>query len=495
MTVNNVSYRDLTYLAYCVTGAQINRANGWHELGSELMVNGAFMGAIGGGGWLFSNYGNYGNALKELALKQQKFTRIRHASPNMFPAAPNSLPYPALLNLQKTLNFKELSAEEFAKLSEKEKIKYNNAKKAAEINKNLKAKVKETIKSADKAVKGGKKLSLAGRMREIEGLQQKAAADIHAAKVSGDIKPVSQAGKAARAVKNATGLSKASQAVKNSAKVSKVLKCCKGNAAFAVIAGGMELATNVIPTYKELGTEKGNKQLVKSTVKFGAEIGGFAAGAKAGAAVGASFGPIGIAAGGLIGGLIGGFIARKAANAVCGKDELVKARESVAKEMANEAKNDTDAQAKLALAAKKKIEADSIASEEDAKDILKSYNNVVEKLEKNITVDETESSESDRTSVSTTAKSSPDKGLNTLNALAGGISSGSNYWNLGNIGLNFAGTGGLSGFGGIGLSSAGTGLWNLNPNNFFGNFPGGFNTFTYGLNNPFNMYTNLYYAA
>lgn len=125
-------------------------------------------------------------------------------------------------------------------------------------------------------------------------------------------------------------------------KLAKVGKVFKGSGAggFAVIGGGIELATEVIPTFKELGAKAGIKQIGKSAVKVAADVGGWAVGAKAGAAAGAAIGSIfpgvGTAIGAAIGTFLGGFIgswgAGKVAKAVTGPSEREKAQAKQDKE-------------------------------------------------------------------------------------------------------------------------------------------------------------------
>ena len=145
-------------------------------------------------------------------------------------------------------------------------------------------------------------------------------------------------------------------------KLGKLGKMFKGSgtAGFAVIGGGIELATEVVPTFKELGFKAGVKQTAKSAVKVAADVGGWAVGAKAGAAAGAAIGSIfpgvgtaiGAAIGTFLGGFIGSWAAGKVAKKVTGPSEREKAAEKAAKEqtaavMAN--KNDVATLKQLAL--------------------------------------------------------------------------------------------------------------------------------------------------
>ena len=102
-------------------------------------------------------------------------------------------------------------------------------------------------------------------------------------------------------------------------------------AAFELVIGTI---TDVIPTFKQLGTEKGFKQLGKTTVKAAATgVGwwaGSVVGAKAGAVIGTAIGgPVGTAIGGAVGficGAVGSWLCNKAADQVIGPSELEKAQ-------------------------------------------------------------------------------------------------------------------------------------------------------------------------
>ncbi len=115
---------------------------------------------------------------------------------------------------------------------------------------------------------------------------------------------------------------------------SKILKAVKGNALFAAIEGGVELFTNVLPTFKQLGAKSGMKQVGKSTAKVAASVGGWAAGAAIGAAIGSVLPGAGTAVGAVVGGVIStvcslicSTAAVKVTEKIVGKDELELAQE------------------------------------------------------------------------------------------------------------------------------------------------------------------------
>jgi hypothetical protein len=191
------------------------------------------------------------------------------------------------------------------------------------------------------------------------------------------VKPTGLWGKIKGFFGKITGLSKVSKGVEGLAikhpMIGKALKCGKGTGIWAMVAGGVELLTNVIPTFSQLGFGAGCKQLLKSTVKTAASIGGWAAGeavgAEAGAAIGATIGSIvpgiGTAIGGAIGavcGLAGGFagsyLASKAADKICGKNELDKANEAKAKQFSAAGKTDVRALDQVATLAAQRIQAE-----------------------------------------------------------------------------------------------------------------------------------------
>ncbi len=179
----------------------------------------------------------------------------------------------------------------------------------------------EAMKTFRKAEKAGKTVEeLQEAAKTAEGVAKTAEGVAKTGKIAGAVSKVKQvAGKPfAAAAKKVPALGKVGKFFKGS-----------GAAGFAVIGGGIELATEVVPTFKQLGAKAGIKQIGKSAVKVAADIGGWALGAKGGAAVGAAIGSIfpgiGTAIGAAIGGFIGGFVgswgAGKVAKAVTGPSE------------------------------------------------------------------------------------------------------------------------------------------------------------------------------
>ena len=153
----------------------------------------------------------------------------------------------------------------------------------------------------------------------------------------------------------------------------------KSNAGWmAVIEGGMELVTNVIPTFQTLGAGAGFKQIGKSAVKVGAGAVGWVAGDAVGKGIGAAIGTaicpgigtaIGTFVGGFLGGIIGSAVAGKAAKAITGKSELEKANDKQIAQVSQQI--DADPQNKVALAQQTLQQAEEIlAQDPNNKDAL-----------------------------------------------------------------------------------------------------------------------------
>ena len=131
--------------------------------------------------------------------------------------------------------------------------------------------------------------------------------------------------------------------------VSKFMKS-SGAGVMVVFSGIIEGVTEVVPTFKELGTEKGLKQLGKSTIKVLGDTAGFIAGEQAGMALGSAIGTaicpgIGTAVGavcGFVGGMLGSFAAGKITKAITGKSEREIANEQQTNENAKQVTNNTE---------------------------------------------------------------------------------------------------------------------------------------------------------
>lgn len=144
----------------------------------------------------------------------------------------------------------------------------------------------------------------------------------------------------------------AKTAAKSAGKLGKFSKFMKSSGAgfMLVFSGIIEAATEVIPTFKELGTEKGIKQIGKSAVKVAGDTFGFIAGQQAGVAIGTAIGTaicpgIGSAIGagvGFVGGLLGSFVMGKVTKAIVGKSEREIAKENQENNLAQEIVNNDE---------------------------------------------------------------------------------------------------------------------------------------------------------
>lgn len=179
--------------------------------------------------------------------------------------------------------------------------------------------------------------------------------------------------------RNVLGINKASKAINTVAAKSPLASKClhqfkaQGGTAMLVMEGGVEVVTNVIPTFKKLGRKAGWRQVGKSTAKTAASVGGWVAGAALGTKIGAAIGSIipgygtaiGAAAGAiigslcsLIGGTLGSRLAKKGAEKIVGKDELVLAQERETKKLAKQAKNNKQVLNQVTAAAAQRLNAE-----------------------------------------------------------------------------------------------------------------------------------------
>lgn len=213
---------------------------------------------------------------------------------------------------------------------------------------------------------------------------KKSVSVIEGEKISKFTKEATEAAEAAKLAKVAG--TAAEETAKVASLGSKALKCVKGNAPFIAIGGAMELFTQIIPAFTQLGADKGIAQVGKSTVKVAASAAGWTAGAAVGAAVGSVLPVAGTAVGavvggvlGFVGGCIGSWLADKAAKSVVGKDELEIAQEEKAKQDAQEASQNPQAAQKLLVAAQQRFISEG--NTEDAKAVSPSIANLSNELQ------------------------------------------------------------------------------------------------------------------
>ncbi len=279
-----------------------------------------------------------------------------------------AIPYVNLLRNSKKLG---KSKEVIAKLTElgnsnKDALKAIFNKENGSLVKRIGSYVK-TVSTNQKAY-GGIKEAI---KTEAKLAKQAAKAAGEAGKIGSKLKGLFGIGKgaAAQAAGKETAKAVGKEAAKAGAKSGILGKVLGGNAFIAVINGVIELGTEVIPTFKELGKEKGMKQLGKSAIKVAANTAGYIVGGKAGAALGAAIGSvvpgIGTAIGaalGFVGGLAGSFIAGKLANKVTGKSEREIAKEQQEKVAAKQIISQQDSLKALQQAAANQLMAEAQAN-------------------------------------------------------------------------------------------------------------------------------------
>lgn len=196
----------------------------------------------------------------------------------------------------------------------------------------------------------------------------------------------------ANATKGSTKLGKVGSALNKvtKGKFGKVSKFMKSSGAgiMLVFSGVAEAATEVVPTFKELGKEKGLKQLGKSAIKVVGDTAGFIAGEQAGMALGSAIGTaicpgIGTVVGGVcgfVGGMLGSFVAGKITKAITGKSEREKAKEQQENENSKQIANDIESLENLKNSAIAKIQENAQLSNgelsEDDKIALQSLENL-----------------------------------------------------------------------------------------------------------------------
>lgn len=180
----------------------------------------------------------------------------------------------------------------------------------------------------------------------------------------------------------------AASAAGKTGKFAKVGKIVKGNGGFALISLAFE-APNIYKTYKELGADRGHKQLLKSAAIVGAETAGYAVGAKVGASAGAAIGTaicpgIGTAVGAVAGvlvGLAGSWLAGKGMRAIVGKDELQKAKEDQARRIALQVSTHPEYLDKVMAKAGDKLLSEDAEANPDTQIALQAFRNIAAGLE------------------------------------------------------------------------------------------------------------------
>lgn len=317
--------RNVNDLSKYVIGATINK----QEEPSGIVSGAALMGGISGSVWALKNRKDLKGGFQQLAKESQAQKALVNSTSN-----------------------KLAGATEVTSKAELERL----AEKAGKINKKTGLPKNEQLyKDIQAALKKGKNYT--SNLKTIEQKQAFEALKAYNAKVATQMAN----GSTLRTIKNATGITKLSRATKElaakSGKFRTLLKGVKGNAGFAAISLGIGVLSDVVPTFTQLGAEKGFKQLGKTVAKTGFEVAGWAAGAAAGAKLGAvvgSFcGPAGTVVGGaigLLGGFVGSFVASKLGDKIVGPSEIELAEEKTAKQIAKVANSNKEGLDELALA-------------------------------------------------------------------------------------------------------------------------------------------------
>ncbi len=195
-----------------------------------------------------------------------------------------------------------------------------------------------------------------------------------------------------KAIANGENVSNAISAIgtagKEAGKLGKLKGIMKSSGAglMLVFSGIMECAMEVIPTFKELGVEKGIKQLGKSAIKVAGDTFGFIAGEQVGTAIGSAIGTaifpgIGTAIGAIVGfagGMIGSWAMGKLTKKITGKSEREIAKDEQQKQVVSELSNNQAAQDELKTLVKAKIQEEQAQKggklSEDAKIALEALN-------------------------------------------------------------------------------------------------------------------------
>ena len=350
---NKALSKDVENVVKYATGTEIiaaPEAGPFEGMGLMLAISGGTS-AFAGGSWLWNNK----NDLKGGWAKYKTETLAETAKLKAAGGITSKGGLKYIFNKQSAKTIMEgiPTGDKFAKLDAATQSLYTKATNAAEFAKANPSNAKRAFMVANK------RLAQANAMAH------------------GQVAPTGFFGKVGGFLGKYTGISKLNGALKNLATKSPVtaniLKYGKGNGIFLAITAGVEVFTQIIPSFAQLGFTKGIKQIGKSIAKTAASIGGWivgsAAGSYGGAALGAAIGtvggPVGTVIGGVVGGLcgflggcVGAWAAGKAANKVVGKNELYIAKEEKAKELTDQVQNDPNAMNEVISTAAQRLEAE-----------------------------------------------------------------------------------------------------------------------------------------
>lgn len=262
-------------------------------------------------------------------------------------------------------------------------------KTASKVAKAMKKGNQEVIDSAIKtAMESADEFVLPGTKKYHEALGKLTKAKEALSKNPASAKLQKAAGKAAEKANKLNPLAKT--AVKSTGKVGKAAKFLKSSGAgiMLVFSGISETISEIVPTFKELGKEKGIKQLGKSAIKVVGDTAGFIAGEQAGVALGSAIGTaifpgVGTAIGavcGFVGGMLGSFAAGKITKAITGPTEREKAKEQQQQQLAEDLAKTDLAELKAEVIAKVQEEMNTTGElSEDSQIALQTLENIENK--------------------------------------------------------------------------------------------------------------------
>lgn len=198
-----------------------------------------------------------------------------------------------------------------------------------------------------------------------------------------DYAEAAKAGGIFNKVKNALGITAVNNGLNKlavkSPTFSKCLDAYRNEAGSFMLAveGGVEVATNVVPTFRKLGVKRGFKQLGKSAVTTLSSVAGWVAGSVIGSKlgtiikaatgnskVGALIGTFADKACSYVGGSIVQTLTSNASRKLVGKSELEKAKDEETDAIAEMAQNDEEVLQALLEAANQRMEAEGTETED-----------------------------------------------------------------------------------------------------------------------------------
>lgn len=324
--VNNVSSnysyaypkQDLQNLAKYASGMDVTPQNDNLKV-KDLMSYPITITAYDSYQWIKKNKGNYKAAFKTITDTAQEGNKLfKQVGVNGFLRVSDAKEMLKLIP----------ESEYLSKLSQPVQDLYKTAQSYAEIAVKTPDKAKGALKVANMKFAEAKAAAYAERTASATGIFGK--------------------------VKNALGITKVTKGLNNLAAKSPAFSKCldayrnESGTLMLALEGGIEVATNVVPTFKQLGAKKGFKQLGKSSVTTASSVAGWVAGSAIGSKVGKILKaaiPGGTKVGALAGVLaetvcsyVGGSIvqhfASKGAKKLVGKSELEKAKEQETLELA-----------------------------------------------------------------------------------------------------------------------------------------------------------------